>query len=90
MGAVKKIDSKGRLTLGEAFSNRTVIVEEKTNGELLIKPALTIPASEKWLFENPEALKLVMQGIKGAQAKKFVKSPIRKEDKDWIDELEDN
>jgi len=42
----RSVDSKGRLTLGEAYANRAVIVEERQDGELLIKPARVIPETE--------------------------------------------
>jgi hypothetical protein len=90
MNITKKIDSKGRLNLGEAFSNKTVIIEERGNGELIIKEAVVIPANEKWLFENKDALNLVTQGIREARSKKFVNDPRTTSDDSWINELEDS
>ncbi len=52
MTAAKKIDSKGRLLLSEELAGATVIIQKRANGEYVIKPAVTIPANEKWLFEN--------------------------------------
>ena len=52
MTAAKKIDSKGRLLLSEDLAGVTVIVEKRDSGEYVIKPAITIPADEKWLFEK--------------------------------------
>lgn len=89
MTAAKKIDSKGRLLLGEEFAGTTVLVEKLETGEYIIKPAVIIPAKEKWLFDNPEALSLVMTGLKEAKEGKFVKSPSFDKENSWIDELED-
>ncbi len=89
MNAAKKIDSKGRLLLGEEFAGTTVLVEKRANGEYVIKPAVVIPASEKWLFENEGALNSVMLGLKQARKGQFVKSPAFAKKKAWKDELED-
>jgi hypothetical protein len=42
----RNVDAKGRLTLGEAFANRTVIVEEHGEGEVLVRLARVVPESE--------------------------------------------
>jgi len=89
MTAAKKIDSKGRLLLGEKFAGSIVIVEERENGELVIKPAIVIPAHEKWLFDNPAALNSVLVGLKQAREGKFVTSPSFNKKKPWKDKLED-
>ncbi|MGH8211283.1 MAG: hypothetical protein ACREU6_17135 [Steroidobacteraceae bacterium] len=69
----KNVDSKGRLTLGAAFANRTVIVEERGAGEVLIKLARVIPDQEAWLYDNEEALDSVRRGLQQAAARRFAK-----------------
>lgn len=66
----KDIDSKGRITLGAAFANRTVIVEERGD-EIVLKLARLIPEREAWIYENETALASVRKGLKQAKAKKF-------------------
>ncbi len=68
------VDAKGRLTLGKAFANSTVLIEER-DGELVIRPGVVIPAAEAWLYQNPAALALVRRGLADARAGKFVKGP---------------
>ena len=88
MTAAKKIDSKGRLLLGEELAGTTVLVEKRENGEYVVKPAVVIPANEKWLFENEEALNTVMLGLK--QTRRQVRGkPAFDKKKSWKDELED-
>ena len=89
MNAAKKIDSKGRLLLGEELAGTTVLVEKLETGEYVIKPAITIPTSEQWLFENEEALNSVMLGLRQAREKQFVETPAFSKKKSWKDELED-
>ena len=48
----KTTDSKGRLTLGERFANRTVIVEEIDETEVRITLARVVPERELWLQET--------------------------------------
>jgi hypothetical protein len=72
---VKNADSKGRITLGSRFANRTVIVEETADGDVLIRPAKVIPEREAWLYENPKALAMVRKGLEQARKRQFVKGP---------------
>jgi hypothetical protein len=71
----KSVDSKGRLTLGEAFANHTVLVESHGEGEVLVKLARVIPAREAWLYENKGALASVRRGLKQAAEGEFVSGP---------------
>jgi hypothetical protein len=70
----KNTDSKGRLTLGEAFANRTVIVEER-GSELVIHLARVIPEGEAWLYDNPAALSAVRRGLKQARSRQLSDGP---------------
>lgn len=68
----KDIDSKGRISLGSAFANRTVLVEERGD-EIVLKLVRLIPERESWLYENTEALASVRRGLNQARAGKFAK-----------------
>jgi hypothetical protein len=70
----KNTDSKGRLTLGEAFANRTVIVEQR-GSELVLHLARVIPEGEAWLYDNPTALGAVRRGLKQARSRKLSDGP---------------
>ena len=66
--STKTTDSKGRLTLGERFANRTVIVEEIDETEVRITLARVVPERELWLHENREAAAAVHRGLADARA----------------------
>jgi hypothetical protein len=70
----KSTDSKGRVTLGGHFANRAVIVEHRSDDEVVVRLARLIPEREAWLYENPKALASVRRGLdqarKGNVAKK--------------------
>jgi len=85
----KVADSKGRVTLGRRFANKTVILREVDDTEVLVTLARVVPAREAWLFENPKALKLVARGLKEAKARHFVKGPDLAEDQKLADAIED-
>jgi hypothetical protein len=87
METAKKIDSKGRLHLGEKLAGSMVLVEERESGEILIRPAVVIPASEQWLFKNNEALNSVLRGLKQAEEGKVAKEPSFENKASWKDEL---
>ena len=62
-------DSKGRITLGklaEGVSSYGIRVE--SHGKITLEPYAEIPARERWLFENPEALHRVRKGLAEAEA----------------------
>ena len=71
----KVADSKGRITLGERFANRTVIVEEIDDTEVRVTLARVIPEREAWLHENPKAKALLLRGIAQARAGEFAPAP---------------
>lgn len=71
----KLADSKGRVTLGSRFANRTVLVEEVDETEVRVALARVIPEREAWLWKNKKALKMVLDGIEGARRKEFVPGP---------------
>lgn len=62
-------DAKGRVTLSkltEGISSFNVSRDEE--GRLLLEPMVEIPAKEKWLFDNPEALASVRRGLSDVKA----------------------
>ena len=61
-------DTKGRITLGPALTRGIsgYVVTETKDHELILKPQVEIPACEKWLFENKDALKKVERGLQDA------------------------
>ena len=68
-----KADSKGRISLGPEFAGREFVVHETKKG-YLIQPVktITVPEDEAWLWENPVALKMVLQGIEESKAGKGI------------------
>lgn len=71
----KVADSKGRISLGPAFANQPVIIEQVDPTEIRIIAATIIPKRETWLYENKQALQSVKRGLKQAAAKRFAKKP---------------
>jgi len=70
----KNTDSKGRLTLGDAFANKTIIIEERGD-EIVLHLARVIPEREAWLYDNPTALGAVRRGLKQAKERKLSNGP---------------
>jgi predicted transcriptional regulator len=67
-------DSKGRITLGEfAKGVSSFILQQDADGSLHLEPQVEIPAREKWLYENPEALASIRRGLADAKAGRVVK-----------------
>ncbi len=63
-GSVKP-DTKKRIVLPDALVREGIIYHIYYNsiGQIILDPQVTIPASEAWLFNNPDALALVRQGL---------------------------
>jgi hypothetical protein len=69
-------DSKRRLTLGKALAGLEEDVRfdvyRRSNGQIVLDPQVSIPASEAWLYRNPEALAMVRRGLREAAEGKAV------------------
>jgi|RhiMethySRZTD1v2_1073278.scaffolds.fasta_scaffold09001_2 hypothetical protein len=84
----KNADSKGRVTLGESFANRTVIVEKLSDDEVRVKLARVIPEREAWLYENKKALSAVRRGLSEARAGELAESPpLPKRDQKYLNSI---
>lgn len=71
----KLVDSKGRLALGSRFAGCMVIVNDDNPNQIVIRPAVAIPAEQAWLFKNQQSLDLVRKGLDEARAGQFSKQP---------------
>ena len=66
-------DAKKRLSLGEALGGASAFnVYRNPLGQLILDPVRTIPVSEMWLYETPEALASVKQGLRESAEGKSV------------------
>lgn len=87
---IKTVDSKGRLTLGQRFANKPVIIEPISDTEVKVSLARVIPESEMWLYENPEAREMVFSAIERLRRGEFAENPPDLEaDEEWASRLED-
>jgi hypothetical protein len=68
----RNTDSKGRITLGDSFANRTMLIEERGD-EIVLRLARVIPEREAWLYENKEAMASLRRGLTQARAGKFAR-----------------
>ena len=85
----KTTDSKGRLTLGERFANRTVIVEVIDENELRISLARVVPEREMWLHENRAASASVGRGLTEAREQRLSSGPDLADDAALAERLQD-
>lgn len=67
----KTLDSKGRITLGPAYANKTVLIDDSDATRIIITPAVVIPEHEAWLYKNEKALQSVSLGIEQARSGQF-------------------
>ncbi len=57
-------DAKGRITLGSlARGVSSFQASVDSSGRIILEPFAEIPAREKWLFENKEALSALHDGL---------------------------
>ena len=78
----RPLDSKHRITLGgrllKALSQRVRKVDSYQvlvgkGGDILLRPSVSIPASEAWIYEYPKVLGKIRKGLEEArQGKKEV------------------
>jgi hypothetical protein len=74
-----KPDSKKRVILPKELVGEDITFHIYTNnlGQILLDPQITVPASEAWLFKNPDALNLVRQGLADAASGKVSKVDLK-------------
>jgi len=68
-------DPKGRVTLGRKYAGATLLVEQAENGTLILRPAVTVPSAEAWLWKNKKALASVQAGIEDARRGRRAAAP---------------
>lgn len=63
-----KPDAKKRIVLPKALVGEGITYHIYSNkfGQIVLDPQVTIPASEAWLFNNPDALASVQRGLSDA------------------------
>ncbi len=73
-GSVKP-DSKKRVVLPSFLVREDIIYHIYSNsaGQIVLDPQVTIPASEAWLFKNPDAIAAVRRGLADAAQGKVSK-----------------
>ena len=74
----KPLDSKHRITLGGRLT-RLLGRRMKTeayqifvgrNGDILLRPSVSIPSNEAWVYQNPEVIGNVRKGLQEARESK--------------------
>ena len=70
------LDKKRRLAMGRLLKNKKVSSFEvyETEEGYLLKPKVSIPAREAWLFQNKQALTSVLKGLEQAKQGKVTRS----------------
>ena len=68
----RTIDERNRLTVGEILKGcKRIRLYRNDSGEVLLQPIVEIPASELWLFRNPEAINEIREGLGDASQGKI-------------------
>lgn len=78
---IKPLDVKKRIHLGEKIHT---IISRKTKldgfkifigdeGDILLRPVVTIPSREAWIYKDPEVLRQIRQGLSEAKQGKIEK-----------------
>jgi hypothetical protein len=73
-------DSKGRITLGKlAEGVSSYRARRQKDGKIVLEPFVEIPATERWLHENPEAIASVRRGLADAKAGRLTKMSFKRD-----------
>ncbi len=87
---IKTADSKGRITLGQRFANKPVIIEDISDTEVKVSIARVIPEREMWLYQNPEAREMVFSALERLKRGEFAENPPDLEaDEELASQIED-
>ena len=77
----RPLDSKHRITLGGRLQKLLISkmnidsyqVFVGKEGDILLRPAVSVPSSEAWVYRNPEVIGKIRQGLKEADEGKIEK-----------------
>lgn len=77
----RPLDSKHRITLGGRLQKllmRKMKIDSYQisvgkEGDILLRPAVSVPASEVWAYKNPEVIGRIRRGLKDAEEGKVKK-----------------
>ena len=86
--SVKLTDSKGRVTLGPQFANRTVIIEEVDETEVRVIAAAVVPQREIGSSQS-KAKASVLRGLEQGMRGKLSKSPDLSKGARLIEQMDD-
>ena len=69
-----RVDAKRRVALGKSISAQITSfrVYRNAHGQIMLDPMVLIPAHEAWLFKNPQAARLVRQGLEDAKQGRLI------------------
>lgn len=75
--AEAKVDSRGRISLGEAGATpgRRYRVERNVDGVLLLIPVVSIPEREMIVWRNPAIAESILEGLAEAETGQTVERP---------------
>ena len=70
----KTLDSKKRITLGGKLAKtlgKTIKIEAYqvflgSNGDILLRPTVSIPSQEAWIYQNSDVISKIRQGLNEA------------------------
>jgi len=71
----KLVDSKGRIVLDKEYAGSTMLVDRREDGTIVLRPAVTVPAEEAWLWRNKKALAMVQKGLSEARQGRHAAPP---------------
>ena len=76
--SAKTADSKGRITIGSEYAQKTFLLEKNGETTIILKLAEVVPAKEAWLWKNDQAFNRVIEGIQEARQGKLKKLDLKK------------
>jgi hypothetical protein len=72
---LKLADNKGRVLLGKSYAGATMLAEDLEDRTIIVRPAVTVPVNEAWLWKNKQALEIVKQGLDDARQGRHTTAP---------------
>lgn len=82
VGLSSRLDARNRITLGQALAMLGILKEcgidefeilLGARGDILLRPRTSIPSRELWIYQNPEAMKILQKGLKDAAGGRVTK-----------------
>jgi hypothetical protein len=59
--AIKVVGKSGQISLGKSYAGKTLRLQHREDGSILVTPVAVVPESQSWTIEEPDRSRIAME-----------------------------